>query len=242
MFKLLIAASGSKQNSAIVINDTDAIVIDCGTPFKLLQNTLLSVGLCEKNICAVFVTHSHSDHIKGLKTLKNKISAPFYSAVKIEGCTQITAPVCVKNMTVSFFECCHDVECVGYKISNGEKAVAIATDTGIVTDSMISEFTGCSTIMLECNHDVKMLRTGPYPPALKLRIASNEGHLCNDECAKVITYLASLGTKNAVLAHISETNNTQLLARSTVREQLLKYGLENSINVCCANTLTQIEI
>ncbi len=242
MLKLLVAASGSKANSTVIIYQNDVIIIDCGTTYKALSDALLTEGLTPKNISAVFVTHSHSDHVKGLATLKNKISAPFYSAVDIEGCNKMRAPVTVGSMAVSYFECCHDVDCVGYKITAGNKSVAVATDTGRVTECMLSQFVNCDAVMLECNHDVNMLKAGPYPAALKSRILSDNGHLSNTDCAKVITYLASNGTKKAVLAHISETNNTPLVARSEVLLGLKNYGLEKQIEVVCAEPLTQIEI
>lgn len=242
MLKLLVAASGSKANSTVIIQDSDAIVIDCGTTYKALCEALCSVGLSPKNIRAVFVTHSHSDHTKGLATLKNKVSAPFYSAVDIDGCQKINTSVTVGQMSVSHFDCCHDVDCVGYKICYGKKSVAVATDTGKVTEAMLSQFVGCDAVMLECNHDIPMLKAGPYPAALKSRILSDCGHLSNADCADVITYLASNGTKKAVLAHISETNNTPLVARAEVLLKLKKYGLDKNIDVTCAGPLTQIEI
>lgn len=242
MLKLLVAASGSKANSTVIIHQNDVIIIDCGTTYKALSDALLTVGLAPKNISAVFVTHSHSDHVKGLATLKNKISAPFYSAVDIEGCNKMCAPVTVGSMAVSYFECCHDVDCVGYKITADNKSVAVATDTGKVTECMLSHFVNCDAVMLECNHDVNMLKAGPYPAALKSRILSDSGHLSNADCAEVITYLASNGTKKAILAHISETNNTPLVARAEVLLRLKQYGLDKNIDVTCAGPLTQIEI
>ena len=190
----------------------------------------------------MFVTHSHSDHTKGLKALKSKVSAPFYSAVDIDDCQKMSSDITVGQMTVSYFTCCHDVDCVGYKITANNKSVAVATDTGKVTECMLSNFTGCDAVMLECNHDVEMLKSGPYPAILKNRILSDSGHLSNTDCADVITYLASNGTKKAILAHISETNNTPLVARFTVVDRLKKYGVENNIEVICATPLTQIEI
>ncbi len=242
MFKLLIAASGSKANATLVIHNQKAVLIDCGTSYKALCQTLTQAGLSPLCISAVLVTHSHSDHTKGLATLSKKLSVPFYSGVDICGCKKLCDGLDVGGMHITGFCCSHDVDCVGYKIEADGKTLAVATDTGVVTDCMLEQMTGCEAVMLECNHDPEMLRSGPYPFQLKQRIASPEGHLSNGDCAKTITHLAANGTKIAVLAHLSETNNTPLVAMHTVRCELAKYGLENDVKLYCADSLTQIEI
>ena len=242
MFKLLVAASGSKANATLVIHNENAVLIDCGMSYKALGETLAKAGLTLSCISAVLVTHSHSDHTKGLATLSKKLSVPFYSGVDICGCLRMCGGIDIGGMHITSFECCHDVDCVGYKISADGKTLAVATDTGVVTDCMILEMKGCDAVMLECNHDPDMLKEGPYPFQLKQRIASREGHLSNPDCARVITYLAAHGTKKAVLAHLSETNNMPLVAMHTVYSTLAKYGYEKDIELCCAESLTQIEI
>lgn len=242
MFKLLIAASGSKANATLVIHNEKAVLIDCGTSYKALCETLKSAGLEPSVISAVLVTHSHSDHTKGLATLAKKLSVPFYSGVDVCGCDRFCEGVEIGGMKINSFCCSHDVDCVGYKISADGKTLAVATDTGVVTECMLGELTGCDAVMLECNHDPEMLKNGPYPFQLKQRIASKEGHLSNGDCAKTITHLAHTGTTTAVLAHLSETNNTPLVAMHTVRSELERYGLENNIKLYCADSLTQIEI
>lgn len=242
MLKLLIAASGSKANATLVIHNEKAVLIDCGTSYKALCETLAKAGLSPSCISAVLVTHSHSDHTKGLATLSKKLSVPFYSGVDICGCARMCDGLDIDGMHITGFACSHDVECVGYKISAEGKTLAVATDTGVVTDCMILEMRGCDAVMLECNHDPEMLKNGPYPYQLKQRIASREGHLSNPDCARVITYLAAHGTKKAVLAHLSETNNTPLVAMHTVYSELSKYGFEKNIELYCAENLTEIEI
>lgn len=237
MFKLLIAASGSKANATAIIHDGHAVLIDCGLSYKALC-AAFDVSLID----AVFVTHSHSDHIKGLTVLKKHTDAPFYSAVDIEGCIKMTGPVDIGGMHVDYFACSHDVPCVGYKITADGKTLAIATDTGVVTDTMRGCLEGCDTVMLECNHDPDMLRFGPYPQSLKSRIASSEGHLSNPDCAKMLTYLCTKGTCRAVLAHLSETNNMPLTAKKAVCDELGKYGLCDKMEVIVAQSLTEIEL
>ena len=237
MFRLLIAASGSKANATLVELDGRRILIDCGLTYKALSSaTDIS------KIDAVFITHSHSDHVKGLAVLRKHIDVPFYSAVDIEGCTQMTEDNKVSGMTVKSFKCCHDVPCVGYRIEAEGRAVAVATDTGCVCPDTLAGLEGADTVMLECNHDIDMLRYGPYHPQLKQRIMSDNGHLSNPDCASVLCYLCNSGTSRAVLAHLSETNNTPLCAKKTVREALEKYGFCDKLDVVVANAGIEVEI
>lgn len=224
--KLIIIASGSKSNAALVEHDGAAVLIDCGVSRRALVTALSDYGLTEEDLKAVFVTHSHSDHVGGLATLHKHLNIPFLSGADVALCQPLTEPFEDYGFKVSAFECSHDVSCVGYKITCAGKSVCIATDTGIVTDGIRSALAGCETVVIESNHDVDMLRFGPYPPSLKSRIASDKGHLSNKDCAEFLCYLADKGLHRAVLAHLSENNNTPLVAKATAREQLEKYGFD----------------
>lgn len=242
MLKLLIINSGSSANAALVINGNDALLIDCGVSYRALRRTLDERGFNESIIRAVFITHSHSDHIKGLESLHKALNVGFYSAVDIGLCNKMNGDVSVSGFMVSAFECAHDVPCAGYKITCGNERVSFATDTGIVTDSAKSAFEGCGTVVLESNHDIEMLRCGPYPQILKQRILSEHGHLSNKDCAAEITRLASRGAlRRVVLAHLSEQNNTPLLAKKTTLESLSRYGFDD-IDVITASPSLLIDV
>ena len=227
MKRLIIIASGSKNNAAIIENNGKTILIDCGVSLRSLCTVLSRYGLDKTSLQAVFVTHSHSDHTKNLATLKKNLDVPFYSGVCVDMCDGFCSPVLLDGFEVQAFRLSHDVPCCGYKISFDGKSICIATDTGVITDEMLENLTGSETVVLESNHDEQMLKFGPYPPNLKARILSECGHLSNKDCAKTLAYLASKGMKKAVLAHISEHNNTQLLAKATTKDELLKYGFDS---------------
>lgn len=239
--RLIIIDSSSKQNAALVEKNGAAVLIDCGVSLKALKTALADIGLTEECIKAVFITHSHSDHIKGLPALSKLLNVPFYSAVDIELCQRIYDTVTEGEFSVTPFRCSHDVPCVGYRIESGEKTVCIATDTGKITSETECAFEGCDVAMIESNHDIDMLRFGHYPPSLKSRILADTGHLSNSDCAKFVTALASRGLPKAVLAHISENNNTPLVAKKTTLDSLAKYGFCDT-EVITANKGVIIEV
>ena len=240
--KLIIIASGSSANAAVIENDDAAVLIDCGVTLKTLKSGLRQAGLGLENLCAVFVTHSHSDHIKGLPVIHRAVDVPFYSGTDVMMCSKFDGQIRTKDFDVQTFECSHDVPCVGYKISCGEKSICIATDTGTVTQSMRSAFYGCENIMLESNHDIDMLKSGFYSASLKSRIISDRGHLSNADCARFVTELAGFGLRRVVLAHLSENNNTPLLARASTEQCLARFAPQNHVSVYPASPGLSLEL
>lgn len=241
MFRLIIVSSGSKSNAAIVENNGSALLVDCGVSLRTLKTALSKFDISMSALKGALITHTHSDHIKGIPTVSKAVAMPFYSAVSVEGCTLFEGELSLGGFTVTPFCCSHDVPCCGYKITCGEKSVCIATDTGVVTEDTLNALTGVSTVVLESNHDIDMLKAGPYPFQLKQRILSDGGHLSNKDCAKTLAFLASRGMRCAVLAHISEQNNTPLMARACAVSELEKYGFD-SVEVLAASPLLEVII
>mgnify|MGYP000956794840 CR=1 FL=1 len=150
----------------------------------------------------------------------------------------------VGGVTVSSFPTSHDsVQSVGYRISAGNLAVAVATDMGYVSDSVRQNLLGAKYVVLESNHDENMLLLGPYPYHLKRRILSRRGHLSNDDAAALAVELLQNGTERILLAHLSENNNTPLLARQTVLSALQLAGIDDAserIRVAKPDTFTAL--
>lgn len=231
MAKFCPLFSSSTGNSIYVGAGDESILIDVGMSAKQLELSLHNIGVDADSIKNVFITHEHSDHIKGLRVFskKHKIRAFMtqgtYEALSegndldnVEECCIVSPDgtdlgcMCVKSFSTS-----HDSkEPCGYtiEIANGRK-IAIATDLGIMTDTVFDAIKGSDLVMLESNHDVNMLQCGGYPYVLKRRILGVKGHLSNEDCAKTLVKLIQSGTTRFFLGHLSRENNLPQLAYQT---------------------------
>ena len=215
--------SGSKGNSVLIESANAKILIDAGKSARALCSALCEVGTSIDEIDAIFITHEHRDHISALETLLKHHKIPVHIAeasakkmlskgfVDLEETIFLHTPIFsveIGDMSIKSFPTPHDSECsVGYTIKIGEKTIGYATDIGFVSEEIRGALTGCESVVIECNHDVEKLMNGPYPYDLKLRIRSNRGHLSNTDCSSFVADLCFVGTKNVLLAHLSEENN-----------------------------------
>ncbi len=237
--------SGSSGNAVYVKSDDAEILIDAGVSARAVENGLKSIGTSLNNIQAIFVTHEHSDHTRGLEVISKKYHIPTHM-------TDPSARALIRDpkasllhdlylhptdftvrfgsTTVRAFPTPHDsAAAVGYSVeycsTDGEtEKFALATDIGCVTDTILSELSGADSVVIEANHDVEMLLSGPYPYHLKRRILSDKGHLSNENSAKLAEFLAKNGTKHFVLGHLSKENNYPPTAEATVRAALREYS------------------
>ena len=237
--------SGSSGNCTLVAGDGGVLLVDMGKSTKQTLKLLYEQHIAGKDIKGILVTHEHSDHISGLKTFLNHFDVPVYGlkAVlnelifkgvagqgndlrEIEDKKQFE----LLGLGITPFRTPHDsVDCCGYRFDADTGAAAVATDLGTVTEQIYDQLRGCGTVILESNYDRGMLLTGPYPFQLKQRIMSSYGHLDNLDSSETIVKLVSEGTKNVVLAHLSDKNNTPSLARDTCRGMLDTYDLGGEV-------------
>ena len=211
----------------MVKTDATSVLVDMGLGYKLTLSALKRHNVSPDEISAVFVTHEHSDHIYGLGQWSKRHRVNLYAPREICPllcdkifCGQVK-PVCdgleIDGMTIDSYRCSHDATaCVGYRFGDGKgNYVASVTDTGC-TDSRLVDFLAvCRAVQLESNHDVEMLKNGPYPYQLKRRILSDFGHLSNEQAATVLKNLIGSNVKDVILAHLSEHNNTAEIAFNT---------------------------
>ena len=234
--KICSLYSGSRGNAVFIECGGVKLLIDAGKSARALKKALAEIGESPASLDAILITHEHCDHISALEVLREEEAVPIHAA---GGCAEKLASLpsdYIQNnlvshtplfrlelgaVTVTSFVTPHDSACsVGYRMEweeNGSlRSIGYATDVGYVTDEVLAGLLGCEAVVIEANHDVEMLRTGPYPYHLKQRILSRHGHLCNTDCALLAARLAERGTQHFLLAHLSEKNNHPDLALDEV--------------------------
>lgn len=235
--------SGSTGNSTYIAYENTGILVDAGASCKGIVTALQNINCELSEIKAIAVTHEHTDHIKGLKTLIKKSGAMLLAssdtikALEIENAipegTKVEVlndnGICIDGIAIRRFPTSHDCKgSSGYTfLLPNEKKVSVCTDLGIVTDDVRNAITGSDVILLESNHDIEMLKKGPYPPQTKVRIMSDFGHISNNTCAAEVKRLFENGTERFILGHLSLNNNTPLLALSASEASLMDLGAEN---------------
>lgn len=237
--------SSSSGNCTFIGSGTGGILVDVGVSGKQTLAALDCIGVDIADIGAIFVTHEHSDHISGLRALASKYNINVYTSQgtmqKLEEmgklCSKYTCSVIpnegveCRGMFVRPFRTSHDcAESLGFTVETpDDRKISILTDTGYVSDEMYNAVSGSDLILAESNHDVGMLRNGPYTYALKRRILSDVGHLSNIACSELVTRLVNEGTTRIVLGHLSKENNMPALAFETNKAALQAEGaVENS--------------
>ena len=239
--KITVLASGSKGNATLIKTDKSNILIDCGVTFQYLCSELEKVNVSPKDLNGILITHTHSDHIKGLSSLVKKttikvyILEEMYKDIKAKlpesNINYYTNPMQIDDLNIELIRISHDVEGTGFVLeSNGRTAVYI-TDTGYINRDYFDRMKNKNLYVIESNHDEQMLMDGPYPYILKQRVISDHGHLSNNTTANYLLEIVGKNTKKIILAHISENNNTPELALETTKELLESNGIKKDILV-----------
>lgn len=236
--RMMTIASGSSGNCIYAGSDNTHILIDAGVSRKKIVEGLAKADISLSDISAIFVTHEHSDHIKGLGVISRKDEIPVYSTKgTIDGILNTSTlgelpadifhsitpetDIMINDLSVRSFRVSHDAnEPVAYTITCGGKKLGIATDLGFYDDYIIDNLKGSDAMLIEANHDVNLLQVGSYPYYLKQRILSNKGHLSNEASGRLIDKLLSDKVKNIFLGHLSKENNYDKLAFETVRMEI----------------------
>jgi phosphoribosyl 1,2-cyclic phosphodiesterase len=208
------------------------VLVDAGLQAKRLGKLLASIGRSLSDVGAVFVTHDHSDHTCGVRSLLREVPVPVYGApgvgerLRSSGAMVVEAgvPLYLGDLRATFFPVPHDAPTYGIEIVEADRSVVVATDLGEVDDETLGIMRGAEALVLEANHELEWLRRGPYPADLKRRVASRRGHLSNGQAAEVAIRLAPHGLREVVLAHLSKTNNSPARATNSVSRALREAG------------------
>ena len=239
--KFCAIASGSSGNCQYIETNGKKILIDAGLSGKAIEENLRAVGVDPSELDGIFVTHEHSDHVKGVGILARRYGLDVFAnestwmamAKTIKRVDdhkrhvfQTQQPFSYGDLDIVPMALFHDAaEATGYVIRSGGKKLSVLTDTGWVNTSMLEKMSGSDLYYIESNHDTDMLENGPYPRILKDRIASTRGHLSNGHCGELLTGLLEKRGEHVVLAHLSEENNRPLLAARATREILAEHAI-----------------
>ena len=238
MMRFLSIASGSSGNCIYIGDDNTHLLVDTGISKKRVEEGLNGIGLSLMDIDGILLTHEHSDHISGLGVILRKYDIPVYGsagtidAVKYSKYVDkvdmelfreidIDKKFRINSLLVNPFEISHDATMpCAYKVFSGEKSCAVATDMGCYNDYIVNNLSDTDVMLIEANHDIRMLQTGSYPYYLKQRILGDHGHLCNEMSGRLIDSLLNDKTKKIFLGHLSKENNFPDLAYESVRAEI----------------------
>ncbi len=238
-------ASGSSGNSALYVSGRQRILIDAGKNTRYINGCLRQLALSTADLTHILITHSHADHVSALPVLLKHTGATLVCSHDTFSAVASRLPLGVPvllfrpgerfvlgEVPVRTFATSHDVPgSCGYVLGQGREQAAVCTDLGTMDGEVFQTLQGSRVVLLEFNHDVEMVKTGPYPYHLKLRILSDRGHLSNRFAAKVAVRLCQSGTHTLLLAHLSRENNTPSLARAALEEELARAGLTPDVRV-----------
>ena len=230
--KVAVLSSGSRGNSVLIQTKNTKVLIDLGVSKSYIEEKLSEINVDPKEIDAVLITHTHVDHIQGLKTFLKKYHPKLYVNKIILSLLHEylddfdyelydTDKIIIKDINVDVIKTSHDVKgSVGFILTNNDKSVVYITDTGYINQKYFKILKNHNMYILESNHDVEMLMNGKYPYHLKKRIIGDKGHLSNVDSAYYLTKFIGNNTKTIILAHLSDENNTYEKALETLKDAL----------------------
>ncbi len=234
--------SGSSGNSSYIGSRSAGVLIDAGVSARRLDGRMKLCGIDPLAIGGIIVTHEHGDHVSGIRVFARKYGLPVYASAgtlraieeSMDGVKliDIKAGAEIAGMEVRPFPTSHDcLQPTGYRIHTGDgRDFCFATDLGYLSEEVKENLLGCDMAVIESNHDIEMLRNGPYPYHLKRRILSDRGHLSNAACAGFLPELLKSGVRRFVLAHLSDTNNTPWLAYEASLSALVQRGYVKDVD------------
>ena len=247
MVKFCSLFSGSSGNCLLVSDGVTTILVDAGMSGKRILDAIKSIGCDPSTIDGICITHEHSDHIKGAGILSRMLDVPIFanentwkSMEKELGKVgevnkryfKTGEEFSIGDICVHPFSIPHDAsEPVGFNFFVENKKISIATDIGHANKELFDNIVGSDFTLLEANHDVEMVRMGPYPWHLKQRILGDNGHLSNIMAGKLLARLVENGTTNFLLGHLSGDNNFPQLAYETVKNVLEEKGIKTGTDV-----------
>lgn len=251
--KVCMLSSGSKGNSTLVMTDKVKLLIDLGTTSLYVEKSLRNIDIEPNEISYILVTHTHTDHIRGLKVFIKKYNPVIYVTEKLLSLLQNEIgsfryqiyedkKAIIEDLIINVIKTSHDAEgSIGFVINHNLSSMVYITDTGYINKKYFHILKNNELYILESNHDIKMLMDGPYPYYLQQRVRGDKGHLSNKQASGYLCEFIGNNTKKIVFAHISEHNNTEEKVLDTFNETLEENNMEFSdIIVAKQNESTEV--
>jgi phosphoribosyl 1,2-cyclic phosphodiesterase len=250
--KTCVLASGSKGNCTYVASATTKILADLGTTSLYVEKKLKDINVDPNKIDAIVISHTHSDHINGLKVFVKKYHTMVYLTEKMYQDIKEIFPLTdyeiidgdfqIGDISISVIKTSHDVsDSNGYIFENNDKSVVYVTDTGYINQKNHKRLTNKNVYVFESNHDIKMLMEGSYPYHLKQRILGDKGHLSNKDSAYYLSKFIGDKTDTIILSHLSHENNDPKIALKTLQETLQANNISfNHIMIATQEDRTEV--
>ena len=251
--KVCVLSSGSKGNSTLVTTDEVKILIDLGTTSTYIENTLKNMNINPKDISGILVTHTHVDHIKGLRVFIKRYNPIIYVTEELLNQLQEEIgtfryklyedkKILIGNLNVNIIKTSHDAKgSIGFIISSESSSLVYITDTGYINKKYFDVLKNNNLYIIESNHDIKMLMDGPYPYYLQQRVRGDKGHLSNKQVSDYLVKFIGKNTKKIVFAHISEKNNSEEKVLETFKEVMDENNIDfNDIIIARQNEATEV--
>jgi phosphoribosyl 1,2-cyclic phosphodiesterase len=231
------------------------LLVDGGLSAREIERRLRSIDASPKDLDGIVVTHEHVDHVRGVGTLSRRYKLPVYlnkqtnlhlpdSVGRLDQKEEFVTgrSFSIADVTIHPFAISHDgVDPVGFTLTNGSVKIGVCTDLGAATKLVHRHLEHCSVLILEANHDMEMLKNGPYPWPVKQRIKSRIGHLSNEQSVEVLSQVFSENLKEVILAHMSETNNSSDMVLETFNS-ILDHQMRERLNITLASQHQPLEL
>lgn len=251
--KVCVLSSGSKGNSTLVITDKVKILIDLGTTTSYVEAALNNLNVDVKEISHILITHSHVDHIKGLKVFIKRYNPVILVTEDMKNVLEKELgnfryeyyedkKAIIGDLTVNVIKTSHDAEeSIGFVLTNNNSSMVYITDTGYINQKYFKILSNNNLYVLESNHDIKMLMDGPYPYYLQQRVQGDKGHLSNKQASDYLCKFIGDNTRKIVFAHISEHNNSYEKVIETFNEELSKNDMKfDNVLIAKQNEATEV--
>ena len=245
-------ASGSKGNSTYVASSTTRLLLDLGTTSMYVEKKLKEINVDPSTITGIIISHTHSDHINGLKVFIKKYNPTLFLSEKMLKDLNAIFPITnyvlidddfmIGDINVSIIKTSHDAsDSNGYILESDNKSVVYVTDTGYINQKNHKKLTNKNVYVFESNYDVEMLMHGKYPYYLQQRILSDKGHLSNNDSAYYLSKFIGDNTKKIILAHLSQENNNPDIALNTLKDRLKEENINfNNIEISSQDKRTEL--